>query len=241
MLTERNSVQARARRAAYMREYGRKRGAVAVRGVMIDCVRCGKRTEKQNRAHDWCRDCVRPAQLERRRAKNAAKGAISIGTELICKNCSASFVKTNKRQFYCSSCSEPSEKEKLPSYKARINAYQKARNKRLYREDPVFAVNARMSALMRLSLKSGKSGRSWEALVGYTVTELMAHIERQFLKRMSWKNRDEWHIDHITPLKSFRYETTDDPEFKAAWALSNLRPMWGAENVRKSAKRTHLL
>ena len=48
-------------------------------------------------------------------------------------------------------------------------------------------------------------------------------------------------IDHITPLSSFNFETPDDPEFKAAWALSNLRPMWGPDNISKSAKRTHLL
>src|SRR3546814_3330220 len=50
------------------------------------------------------------------------------------------------------------------------------------------------------SLGDGKNGRSWEILVGYTVADLMAHLERQFLPGMSWDNRGEWHIDHIRPL-----------------------------------------
>jgi hypothetical protein len=98
-----------------------------------------------------------------------------------------------------------------------------------------------MSAGTRNSLKDGKNGRSWEALVGYTATDLMRHIERQFLPGMSWDNMSAIHIDHIVPLSSFNFSTPDDPDFKAAWALSNLRPLFADENLRKHAKRTHLL
>ena len=94
---------------------------------------------------------------------------------------------------------------------------------------------------MKNSLRDGKKGRSWEALVGYTVEDLMRHLERQFSKGMTWGNRGEWHIDHIVPLKSFTFISPDEPEFKAAWALTNLRPLWGKENIRKNAKRLHLL
>lgn len=51
----------------------------------------------------------------------------------------------------------------------------------------------------------------------------------------------EWHVDHIVPLSSFDFATPDDPGFKAAWALTNLRPLWGLENMRKHAQRTHLI
>jgi hypothetical protein len=40
---------------------------------------------------------------------------------------------------------------------------------------------------------------------------------------------------------SFKFETPEDPDFKACWALSNLRPLWSTDNIRKSDKRTHLL
>src|SRR3546814_9720873 len=80
-----------------------------------------------------------------------------------------------------------------------------------------------MSAGVKSSLGDGKNGRSWETLVGYTVADLMAHLERQFLPGMSWDNRGEWHIDHIRPLCSFEFTSLDDPQFREAWALTNLR------------------
>src|SRR3546814_6097044 len=75
----------------------------------------------------------------------------------------------------------------------------KCRQKR-WSSDPQWTINRRMSAGVKSSLGDGKNGRSWETLVGYTVADLMAHLERQFLPGMSWDNRGEWHIDHIRPL-----------------------------------------
>lgn len=98
-----------------------------------------------------------------------------------------------------------------------------------------------MSAGVRYSLESGKQGSRWEALVGYSLSEIMDHLERQFLPGMTWDNRGRWHIDHVIPLASFSFRTAADPEFRAAWALSNLRPLWGIDNNRKNARRLHLL
>ncbi|OAM77705.1 hypothetical protein A3840_08725 [Devosia elaeis] len=100
-----------------------------------------------------------------------------------------------------------------------------------------------MSTLISRSLSAngGKGGKSWTELVGYGVSELRAHLERQFLPGMTWDNKSEWHIDHIVPQSSFNYTSTDDPDFRACWALTNLRPLWARDNVRKQAKRTHLL
>jgi 5-methylcytosine-specific restriction endonuclease McrA len=50
-----------------------------------------------------------------------------------------------------------------------------------------------------------------------------------------------WHIDHIIPISSFSFSSPEDPEFKAAWALTNLRPLWAAQNISKGAKREVLL
>jgi len=86
-----------------------------------------------------------------------------------------------------------------------------------------------------------KGGRSWERLVGYTRDELVRHIERQFLKGMSWKNMGRWHIDHIVPLSLFQYATAEDPEFRLAWAMTNLRPLWSRENISKGRRRMSLL
>lgn len=85
------------------------------------------------------------------------------------------------------------------------------------------------------------SGAKKFILLGYSKGELMRHLEKQFLKDMGWHNMGQWHIDHIIPLSSFNYSSVSDPEFKRAWALTNLRPLWAAENRAKSDKRLSLL
>jgi len=39
----------------------------------------------------------------------------------------------------------------------------------------------------------------------------------------------------------FDYQTVDDDGFKAAWALTNLQPLWAPDNHKKKAKRLTLL
>jgi hypothetical protein len=92
------------------------------------------------------------------------------------------------------------------------------------------------------ALKKGKGARSWQQLVGYTTTQLIAHLERQFLSGMSWDNYgSEWHIDHIIPASSFQYTTPGDEEFKHCWALTNLRPLWAEANMSKHKKQIYLI
>jgi hypothetical protein len=78
-------------------------------------------------------------------------------------------------------------------------------------------------------------------LLGYSKESLMAHLERQFSRGMTWENYGEWHIDHITPLASFGVIVGGGSEFRAAWALANLRPLWASDNIRKSDTKTHLI
>ena len=98
-------------------------------------------------------------------------------------------------------------------------------------------LDSNLSRSIRKSLETGsKSRRSWQSLVGYTVTDLKNHLERQFHAGMSWENYGKWHIDHIIPLAAHNYETPDDIDFKQAWALANLRPLWANANISKGAK-----
>lgn len=75
-------------------------------------------------------------------------------------------------------------------------------------------------------------------MVGYSVDDLMRHLERQFQPSMTWENygRGGWHIDHKIPKSVFNYETTGDIDFKRCWALDNLQPLWEPENLSKSDK-----
>lgn len=119
--------------------------------------------------------------------------------------------------------------------------YQRDYERRKRRERPDFRVHANMSASIRKNLR-GKGGRSWQSLVGYTLEELMAHLERQFLKGMTWDNYGSfWEIDHIIPRASFNFATTEDEGFRQCWSLTNLRPLRSEANRRKSAQRLHLI
>lgn len=110
------------------------------------------------------------------------------------------------------------------------------------RQDPRYRLRYAISNGIRTSLLGNKKGRSWEKLVGYTVDDLMRHLERQFLKGMTWENYGPvWHVDHIVADADFAYETPECPDFKAAWALANLRPLWANDNLKKNARRLFLI
>lgn len=114
-------------------------------------------------------------------------------------------------------------------------------SKRRRRQCPQVRLSAAVSSQIRISLVQRKQGRKWEILVGYALADIRNHLERQFLKGMSWDNYGDWHVDHILPIASFSFSGPDDPEFRACWALTNLRPLWARDNIVKRDKRLTLL
>lgn len=117
--------------------------------------------------------------------------------------------------------------------------------RRRYRSDPAYRLNFILGTTIRKALQAAtvrKCRRSWTEMVGYSADQLRLHLERQFLRGMSWENYGAaWHIDHILPLSSFVIDGPDSAELKAAWALTNLRPLWSPDNRAKGARRTLLL
>lgn len=207
-------------------------------GTERQCAECSAEFKIRAANQTRCNKC-RDAEVERQKRQP------------LCKSCSDPFDRRSQRQVYCNPCGLARVRElRRESYtrlkgtdefRAKRNRRAAIRGSRKYRTDPTFNINIRMRTGISASLGTMKKGRRWEALVGYTVADLMLHLERQFPKGMTWDNRDLWHIDHVLPLASFHFETPDGPEFRAAWALSNLRPIWSADNLKKSAKRTHLI
>jgi hypothetical protein len=103
-------------------------------------------------------------------------------------------------------------------------------------ETPQGRLNMRMRVAIGKALKGAKLNRKWSALVGYDAAALKKHIEGAFLPGMGWDNYGQWHIDHIIPKSKFNYSGAEDPDFKRCWALSNLQPLWAADNLRKNDK-----
>jgi hypothetical protein len=77
--------------------------------------------------------------------------------------------------------------------------------------------------------------------LGYTIAQLRTHLEAQFTRGMSWttKRNGGVHLDHILPKRCF--DLTTDEGVQAYWSLSNLRPVWRKENLRKAARVEFLL
>lgn len=198
-------------------------------GDQSACTKCGSTFTVDHSTRTLCADC------RYRR-----------GPKFVCVNCNNEFEQTSNRQKFCAPCrpirirkmkaAEYQRAWKKPEFRQKRLTKAIAYQNRRYKEVASFNLHKRMRTGINASLKGKKNGFSWESLVGYTVADLMAHLEKQFLPGMSWDNRGSWHIDHRRPLASFKFETPDCSDFKLAWSLQNLQPLWALDNIRKSAK-----
>lgn len=212
---------------------------------------CGAAITYKTNSKVVCESCR--AEWKRAKDRRAAdvqrrkRGVAAIKeTYIDCQKCGTKVLRNGVKRKYCADCSD-----RVTLERAREIAHQKRQTPegRNYnnllaakrRKTPKWSVSAHMSTLIHRALGKNKAGRSWRQFVPYTLDDLVVHLDRQFLPGMSWQNRGEWHIDHIQPLASFYFVTAEDPEFKAAWALSNLRPWWAMDNLKKSAKRLYLV
>jgi hypothetical protein len=98
-----------------------------------------------------------------------------------------------------------------------------------------------LRARVRRSVKNGRLiYRNMENILGYSIQELINHLESTFQEGMSWDNYNYhgWHVDHIRPVSSFKLTNEDESlnieEIRKCWALENLRALWGKENMIKS-------
>jgi len=112
------------------------------------------------------------------------------------------------------------------------------RKKQLKRRmnDPVFRMRRNVSRVIYHLLKHRKNRQSVTDLLGYSMDRLRRHLEKKFQPGMNWGNYGQWHIDHVIPLCAFNIATPDDIDFKRAWALSNLQPLWRSDNIAKQGK-----
>lgn len=94
-------------------------------------------------------------------------------------------------------------------------------------------LRARVSAAIK---RGGKKCNTTTELVGCTMSELTAHLEKQFTDGMTWDNYSfmGWHIDHIIPCASF--DMSDIEEQKKCFHYTNLQPLWAKDNLKKGAK-----
>ena len=119
-----------------------------------------------------------------------------------------------------------------------VNKYKRDYERKRRAEDPKYRLGIRTRTAVWQLLKErniNKTNKTF-VLLGYTIEELMNHLETQFTSGMTWDNYGEWHVDHKKPMALFEFASTDDEGFKECWKLDNLQPLWEKDNLSKGRR-----
>ena len=152
------------------------------------------------------------------------------------------------QRIYCRYKMTPETKEKISLRKKRYYKINKEkmneRRKNWDRErrstNPVHVLKGNIKNYLNHVLRKEKIAKEerTRGYVGCSFEKLRNHIEKQFKPGMSWENRAEWHIDHITPVSYFvkNFDFTDIKIQKKCFHYTNLQPLWACENLSKGTK-----
>lgn len=227
-----------------------KHGHVGIRSVLGGCQECARIRASANYHSDV------DASRERRRAEYRANPDIKKAAAKKWRSENPEAYRSRMSSYYLENAEELKAKARAWSAsnrsaknaynqkwnqenKDRALAHQRAYERKRLKADPVYAMKCRMQCAIRNSLIKGgytKKSRTHEYL-GCSYEAFKVHIERQFLKGMTWDNRDAWHIDHIVPTAS----ATSEAEIIALHKFTNLRPLWAELNQEKSDSREFLI
>jgi len=206
-------------------EYAKQK--LASDGLQNKCKACQKRYRESNKKKQ-------ELYIKKYRAENKERIAVSV--KAYSEN------NSDKIAGYLASYYDKNRDSILERQKERkqdIAQVSKVYKKRRMREDPVYAMTHRLGVLMRNALKHNGNLKSMKTLdaLGCTALQFKEHLEKQFLKGMTWDNRALWQLDHITPISSAKTEQ----DVYTLSHMTNIRPMWAKENMVKSNNQTHLI
>jgi len=219
------------------------------------------------RFHSWCKPCCaedrrrdRVERPDRYRAADAKRDLARVADQRRARYCAnpekhrerrlartpdqLERYRRNRRDKYAT---DPAHAERIRQARNKTadtnrDKYNAQRREACAGATPAKRLRTYFTSAICHSLKgTTKGGRSWEAILGFSAQELRVHLQRQFTRGMTWDNYGEWHVDHIVPLAAHDITDADCAAFKAAWSLTNLRPMWARDNIRKGAKVLTLL
>lgn len=208
---------------------------------------CRSKAKAAYYARDHYKNFILPKHLEKQYEKSRRK---TLDRVKICRKCSNAFKRPSAH--YCSDeCKILHKREmkasyfKLPevienrklwsSQPHRIkkrNQYVRARRKVRRSSDVIYLLKERIRCRTRAAFNGCgfTKGCKTREMIGCSWEQFKQHIESKFTKGMRWSNRHLWDIDHIIPLASGKTEE----ELIRLSHFSNLRPLWRAENIRKS-------
>jgi len=181
---------------------------------VLDETNFNKAKGKRDGLQSWCKDCNREYQYNRTLEQTTKK-----------READRRYRQTHKN----------TQKEWVNNNKTKVLEYQRKYQRDYLRNNPKARVTSNIRYRIWSTLNGSKSS-ALEQVLGYSITQLMLHLENKFTKGMTWDNYGEWHIDHIIPISNFDYSTVNDIDFKKCWELSNLQPLWACDNLTKSNK-----
>ena len=160
-----------------------------------------------------------------------------------CKLCQKNYYNTNKTNILMKKKIYDGLNKEILNQKSLSNYYKNREHKLKYmvkynknrrQNDVIFNTIHSIRVRLNKYLKSNniQKNNTTIEIIGCSPEYLKEHIEKKFVDGMSWKNRNEWHIDHIIPLSSAK---TKDDILKLSH-YTNLQPLWAEDNLRKSNK-----
>lgn len=200
--------------------------------------------------HNWCKKCTR----ERNQVYSIKRvSKIYDEKSRMCRDCHSildisQFDKhpdcNNGRMPYCKKCRsirrngnsirQPQPITEEMKHDASIRARNlKRKNHKIYLQDPKYVLTRQLRSRARGAINGFKSCNDLE-LLGCSIEFFKEWIESQFVDGMSWKNRKDFHIDHVRPCAS--YDLTDPVDQKQCFSWRNSRPLWAKENLHKTDK-----
>lgn len=146
---------------------------------------------------------------------------------------------SQQKQKYIETAEQKRQRQKEYAERTGAHKRQYERRKKRIEDDPIYAMRNRVRLLILYKIKCGgytKKSKTQEIL-GCDWSFFKTHIERQFLKGMTWENRSMWHIDHIVPISTAK---TEEDVIRLNH-YTNLRPLWAADNMSKGGAVVTLL
>ena len=126
------------------------------------------------------------------------------------------------------------QREHYRKNKESILEHKKEYKRNKYQTDPMYRMKVNLRGRFNRALKRNSKSSSVLTLIGCSIEELKEHLEQQFTEGMTWENYGKWHIDHIKPCASFDLSIPEQQQ--ECFHYSNLQPLWGIDNIRKSDK-----
>ena len=177
-------------------------------------------------------------------SEEVAKGLIERGAgigltvyQLACiTGLTVGYIQSNYSELIKRNLPDDYMKKRLRRYYKKYPERRRGDKYRERRKEPGYCITCSMRAQLAYHVRNkgvSKGNKTFDML-GYTLDELMEHLEAKFSPGMDWTNYGEkWHIDHRRPVSWFDYKDLEDDGFKECWGLDNLQPMFATDNLSK--------